>query len=513
LFKGTMSQLPRCDGKSIVRCIFNYVDTSNTGLVTLLDFTTFAVKELKLCSVNSDVLRDHFHAIDCDGSGGLDYDEFEEFLADFICQAEAEDKNEHKVEQQQGQEYASNLTLETSLKIYVKQQVMAHRKAAAEATARADGKRPFCPTQIPCDGAGLLDRQRLAIDHLRKSVDPDAKAVLEFWFPPCLTDGMMLWFGKSPALDEEIRSRFGGLVDLAAAGELDWWTADPCENLALTILLDQFPRNMFRHQKRMYATDAKAQAVCMKAVYHNFHRTITPLQAIFMPCLVLTHSELFQHQELCVDIWCHLIQHTLPQDDQLRIFGMIFLNHLKVIAKFGRFPHRNEIMGRESTAEEIRFLNDKSFRFDLPLKYSDDGKVVFEETADFVANKDGNAPAAPVEKVYEAHEDSAELRQNLLHTMQKWKKTLDQDFPEADKVIGDKCKKNAEVVNAAAETCKSEEECPELRFDSAKKAGGGGAKASAPAAAPAPAPAWKRANNVERNTRRKQMANFLSGAS
>ena len=167
-----------------------------------------------------------------------------------------------------------------------------------------------------------------------------------------------------------------------------------------------------RHQRRMYDTDAKAQSICMKVLYHNYHRTITPLQAIFMPCLVLTHSEHFHHQarsirssyyrnqaflkmflwcdqynkwvlcvavaersrdvlsklcmscrfsfaiqwqslsdsvncwcnrnlipcfwfvwsfqELCVDIWCHLIQHSLPADDQLRIFGMIFLNHLKV---------------------------------------------------------------------------------------------------------------------------------------------------------------------------------------
>jgi len=494
----------RCDGSNVLKCVFNFVDTDHNGLVSLLEFMSFCIKEARQCHVNSDELRAHFHAIDCDGSGGLHLAEFEEFLSDKVCMTELEAKqHEEETEEEHKQ---GRLTMPEALQIYLLQQCRLHRRAAAAAGKGADF---VCPTQIPLDGVGLLERQRLALDHLATAMDPDAKAVLDFWFPASLTEAMMLWFGKSPALDDEIRQKFGDLVELAAKGDLDAWTADPCECLALLILLDQFPRNMFRHQKRMYDTDAKAQSVCMKVLYHNFHRTISPLQAIFMPCLVLTHSEHFHHQELCVDIWCHLIQHTLPADDQLRIFGMIFLNHLKVVAKFGRFPHRNEIMGRKTTKEEVAFLNDKSFRFDLPLHYSADGKVVFEETADFAAKADANVnrdkPAPKESKEHVVVEDSPELKKDLLSTMKSWKTALETKFGDSDKVIGQKCGKTAVVETKPPETFAGNEECPDMQFE---KAGKSVEKLAAEAEAE-PAE-YRRSSRSTRETRKEMMAKLLS---
>jgi hypothetical protein len=148
---------------------------------------------LKLCSVNSDVLRARFHAIDCDGSGGLDFDEFEEFLADFVYEADiAEERGETVAEDEA--HHGSALSLETSLIIYIKQEVKAHRRCALQRVEN-DNKPivSFCPTQIPCDGAGQLERQQLALNYLKGSIDGDAKDVLDFWFPSSITEAMMLW--------------------------------------------------------------------------------------------------------------------------------------------------------------------------------------------------------------------------------------------------------------------------------------------------------------------------------
>jgi len=500
----------------------------------LLEFISFCIKEARQCHVDSEELRAHFHAIDRDGSGGLDLSEFEEFLTNMVCMTEIEAEEQQEEIQEEHQN--GRLTMQESLKVYITQQVRLHRLAAKGATDSP------CPTMIPLDGAGLLERQRLAIDHLTGSMKPDAKRVLDFWFPASLTDAMMLWFGKSPSLDAEIEAKFGDLVEKAAKGDLDEWTSDPCECLALLILLDQFPRNIFRHMPKMYDTDAKAQSVCMKVLYHNFHRTISPLQAIFMPCLVLTHSEHYHHQELCVDIWCHLIQHSLPADDPLRIFGMIFLNHLKVVARFGRFPHRNEILGRVTTAEEREFLNDKSFRFDLPLHYTDDGKVVFEETEDF-ATKSRNSSSSSGSNITAAsntvdsnsntqtrtlESDSPELRKCLFTTVKNWRKRLEDKFSgtDVDKVIEKRSGKSAVVESAAPQASLVERGCPEIEFQDKEAAAAApaasteinGAKpAAAPAAATpaASAPGRRRSNAqatpAQKVSRKEMMAQLLRG--
>lgn len=491
-----------CDGTHVLNCIFDFVDTDGNGLVSLIEFSSFCLKEARQSHIDSEEIRAHFHAIDTEGKGGLSFIEFEEFISDLVCMTTIEQQQHHdEIEDQHRHGF---ITMSEALNIYIKQQVKLHKQALKEAACPKD---IVCPTKIPLDGAGLLERQKLALDYLIGSIDPDAKAVLDFWFPASLTEAMMMWFGKSPSLDDTIRQRFGGLVDLAAKGELDAWTSDPIECLALVILLDQFPRNIYRHKKQMYATDAQAQSICMKVLYHNYHRSILPLQAIFMPCLVLTHSEHFHHQELCVDIWCHLIQHSLPHDDQLRIFGMIFLNHLKVVAKFGRFPHRNDIMGRKSTKEEKIFLNDKSFRFDLPLHYSPDGKVVFEETDEFKAKAGtaGSKASKATVKEHEVKQDSPELKQCLLSTVNQWKDTLEKKFSDVDQAIDHRCGKLAAVEITRSRMSIGQMNVPELRFGDSK-----GSFALTNESHNAEPVQWTRSTKAQRETRKTMMAKLLT---
>jgi len=528
-----------CDGTQVLKCIFDHVDADSNGIVSLIEFTGFCIKEARQCHVDSEELRGRFHAIDCDGSGGLDFDEFEEFISDYVCMTEVEEKAHEEEEKQQHDQ--GLLTLKDALTIYIVEQVQMHRRAKACAS---DGGEFVCPTKVPMDGASLLHRQRLALNCLEKSINPEARRVLNFWFPESLTAAMMMWFGKDPALDEQIRTDFGALIEAAAEGELDSWSEDPCECLALIILLDQMPRNIHRHKKIMYATDAKAQALCAKVLYHTYHKMISPLQAIFMPCLVLTHSEEYHHQELCVDIWCHLIQHSLPKDDPLRIFGMIFLNHLKVVARFGRFPHRNDIMERASTPEERAFLNDKSFRFDLPLHYDENGKVVFEETQAFNEAAAAVAPppvAAPVEPASTGHKkfglfhkkekkghvveaDSPELKKCLLGRIMEWKDTLEQKLLDTNDKIDEKCHKNIGVEAAKPETYDGKEDCAEITFardenekrtftsppgsqTNAAIIGGANGNANAEHVP------WTRSTAAQRETRKDKMARLLSPSS
>jgi len=312
---------PQCAGSSVLHCIFAKIDQDKTGLITLPEFMLFAVQDLKLFSLAGASVRAKFDSIDSDKSGVLDFSEFCEFLEHFIVRDGSTPDS-------------SYLGLEDAFHVYVKQQIRYHK----------DGFEGDCPILTRPNSETLLETQNMTLELLSGSINKDAKKILDFWFPNNMVDAMTLWFGKSPKLDDHLRSEYGHLVQQAREGGLDSWTSDPIECLALIVLLDQFPRNIFRHKREMYDSDGKAQ-----------------------------------HQELCVDIWIHYVQNSLCQEDPLRIFEMIFVKHLKVIQNYGRFPHRNDIMGRDSTASELDFLNDKSFRFDLPLHYSEDGKVSFKD--------------------------------------------------------------------------------------------------------------------------------------
>ena len=174
--------------------------------------------------------------------------------------------------------------------------------------------------------------------------------VIAFWFAGPGAPGpgptRPIWFEEDPAFDEEVGARFTRDLERAAAGELDRLTATPEGCLALVILLDQFPRNAFRGTPRAFETDAKARKVANSALARDFDRRLTPVQRQFL-YMPFQHSESLADQDRSVALFRAL------GDEQSLDYA---LRHRDAIARFGRFPHRNAILGRESTPEEREFL-------------------------------------------------------------------------------------------------------------------------------------------------------------
>jgi uncharacterized protein (DUF924 family) len=171
--------------------------------------------------------------------------------------------------------------------------------------------------------------------------NPQVAEVLRFWFDEHPRD----WFVKNPAFDAQIRSRFLALHEDAAAGQLAHWADAPRSCLALVIVLDQFPRNMFRGEARAFAADPLARAAARVIHDRGWDKQMTQPEQLFA-YLPLEHSESMADQNLS----CELMKDF--GEEQLRYA----LRHREIIERFGRFPHRNGILGRESTAAEIEFL-------------------------------------------------------------------------------------------------------------------------------------------------------------
>lgn len=194
-------------------------------------------------------------------------------------------------------------------------------------------------------------------------------AIVEFWFGADPDDGAVakekssLWWSKNPQVDEEIRQRFEGLVAKAAAGELSDWQMTPRGKLALILLTDQFPRNIYRDTPRAFACDPKALAECLDGVTRGLDLSLRPIERVFF-YLPLEHSESLEHQEQSVKQFRELIDAVGA--DLKGVFAQYLdfaVRHREIIARFGRFPHRNKILGRESTAEEAAFLAEPGSSF------------------------------------------------------------------------------------------------------------------------------------------------------
>jgi uncharacterized protein (DUF924 family) len=173
--------------------------------------------------------------------------------------------------------------------------------------------------------------------------------VLLFWFGPPGERGkpQKRWFVKSEAFDREIRERFLPLYEEAAAGKLAHLKGTATHCLALILLLDQFPRNMFRGTPRAFATDALALEAARHAVHAGFDRGMLGAERMFT-YLPFEHSEVLADQELACEL-------TKPLESGLDAHRYAVL-HRDIIRRFGRFPHRNAILGRTSTPEELEFL-------------------------------------------------------------------------------------------------------------------------------------------------------------
>ncbi|MEO1149090.1 MAG: DUF924 family protein [Cyanobacteria bacterium J06638_22] len=190
------------------------------------------------------------------------------------------------------------------------------------------------------------------------------QSVLNFWFgdptnpKSSYTQQRKLWFSKSEETDETIRREFMPLYAQAATSELDSWATEPESCLALLLILDQFPRNMFRDMPRAFATDEKALAIAKHAIERGFDQALKPVQRLFM-YLPLEHSETLEDQHRSVA----LVETLKEEDTDLADAYDYALRHRDVIQRFGRFPHRNIILGRQSTSEEIDFLQQPGSRF------------------------------------------------------------------------------------------------------------------------------------------------------
>jgi len=185
--------------------------------------------------------------------------------------------------------------------------------------------------------------------------------VLDFWFgargDPESGTLRPIWFEKNPEFDEEIRRRFAGDVVDAGRGALDGLSATAEGVLTLVLLLDQFPRNLYRDAARAYASDSKARAVARLAVGMGLDKLLSPVERIFI-YLPFEHSEAVDDQISSVALFKTLP--VVPWRDEVIDYAV---RHHDIVAQFGRFPHRNAMLGRTSTAEELAFLEEQGAVF------------------------------------------------------------------------------------------------------------------------------------------------------
>ncbi|NJM34728.1 MAG: DUF924 family protein [Rhodomicrobium sp.] len=173
-----------------------------------------------------------------------------------------------------------------------------------------------------------------------------ADALVEFW----RNAGQERWFAKDAEFDRQFRERFLAAHEAAVRGELDGWLGSPMGALALVLLLDQFPRNVFRGSPRMYATDAKARRIADQAIAAGHDMATEPALRLFF-YLPFSHSEALADQERAVALVHPLGEPSLSHAT----------HHRDIVKRFGRFPHRNAILGRAMTPEEQRFLDEGGY--------------------------------------------------------------------------------------------------------------------------------------------------------
>jgi uncharacterized protein (DUF924 family) len=181
--------------------------------------------------------------------------------------------------------------------------------------------------------------------------------ILDFWFAQSeqaeYAQRRKVWFAKNPSFDQTIRTHFQTDYELAAAGKLRDWQETTQGCLALILLLDQFPRNMFRGEAQSFTTDSQALVIAQYAIAQGFDLELPPIQRMFI-YLPFEHSEHLEHQDQAVQRI-----RALQMED---VTDYAF-KHQAVIARFGRFPHRNKILGRANTPEEEEFLKQPGSSF------------------------------------------------------------------------------------------------------------------------------------------------------
>jgi len=192
------------------------------------------------------------------------------------------------------------------------------------------------------------------------SYQPDD--IIQFWFdrPPNeagTASYRKVWFAKNADFDQAVKQQFAYVYAAGLAGQLEPWRTTPTGTLALILLFDQFPRNMFRDTPAAFAADAKALALAKSAIAQGFDQQLPPIQRWFV-YLPFMHSEHLNDQQRAVELF-----ETLRSNPEIASAYDYALKHQAVIERFGRFPHRNAILGRTSTPTELEFLTQPGSSF------------------------------------------------------------------------------------------------------------------------------------------------------
>lgn len=343
--------------------IYKATDRDMNRQMNLVEFQDLAVNKLSLHDSFEDVKK-KFEKIDFNGDGKLSTKEFIDYFLEELQEHDRKFREEYLKFGMQIPEGGANSFENALLLFEIMQDAGLNSKHGVSSLG------------------DMLLKNRDLLDKMRIRTRPEARQVLEFYFPETIQQAMELWFGKDRKNDVIIKKDFAHLVEKAINGELDDWMTTPNDCLALIILLNQFTRAVYRNTPQMFSGDCKAQGVALKAIFYGYWKSLTPLQTIFLPCMVLATAENIHFQELGVQIWVNYIQARLPPQDPLRIIQEVFSRSHNVIRRFGHFPHRNKILGRQSTPEEEAFLLDLKGHFDKPLVFSEDGTFMRNATVE-----------------------------------------------------------------------------------------------------------------------------------
>ncbi len=192
--------------------------------------------------------------------------------------------------------------------------------------------------------------------------------VMQFWFGPGddpynVDDAVSSrWFQGGEAFDEEIRQRFGDDLERAIRGEYDDWATTPRGRMALIVILDQFSRNLFRGSPRSWSQDLQAQRLTLEGMETGADEELRPVERTFF-YLPLEHAEDLQLQHMSVDAYRRLAEDAPEDAGFLQVTLDYAERHLEIIERFGRFPHRNEVIRRPTTDEEAAFLEEPNSSF------------------------------------------------------------------------------------------------------------------------------------------------------
>lgn len=199
-------------------------------------------------------------------------------------------------------------------------------------------------------------------DGENRDVSHDPETILAFWFGGAAQDPVAaaaresFWFGASDEIDRRVRDHFAPAIEAAAGGELDTWLRAARSALALVLLLDQFPRNAWRGTARAFAQDGLALRAAREAIARGHLRELAALEQAFL-VLPFQHSESIEDQREAVRLSSEIARTAAPEWRPLLEHYLQFARrHLELIERFGRFPHRNRVLGRDPTEEEEHYL-------------------------------------------------------------------------------------------------------------------------------------------------------------